>query len=59
MKKNYIQPVLIALELNLTQQIMAGSVTKDGSGNVTSVGKGGNFSGGSGDVLGHDSDFDW
>lgn len=59
MKKNYIQPEAVAIELNLNQQIMAGSVQRDGSGNLQSVGNGGNFSGGAGDVLGHDSDSDW
>ena len=59
MKKNYIQPESIAMELKLNQQIMAGSVTKDGSGNVKSVSNGGDFGGGAGDVLGHGDDYDW
>ena len=56
MKKQYNIPELSVFELNMTQQVLAGSVKDNGDGTLT-VGKGGDFSGESGDVLGRSFDF--
>lgn len=51
MKKNYIKPESIAVELKLNKQIMAGSVTENAQGEVESVGGGGNYTGNEGGIL--------
>lgn len=51
MKKNYIKPESIAVELKLNKQIMAGSVTQNAQGEVESVGGGGDYQGTADGVL--------
>ena len=58
MKKTYILPEATVFELDLKQQILAGSIV-DAGGDAIDISAGGNFDPGSGDIFGHDNDFDF
>ncbi len=51
MKKYYVNPETTITLVETQYQLLAGSITTDGNGDVQSVGMGGEYTGGAGGVL--------
>ena len=58
MKKTYILPEATVFELDLNQQILAGSIV-DSGGDAIDISAGGDFDPGTGEIFGRDGAFNF
>ena len=58
MKKTYILPEATVFELDLNQQILAGSIA-DAGGDAIDISAGGDFDPGTGEVFGHEYEYEF